>query len=409
LASVNAVFASRVKIGDLYYLLNTTDQTAEVTYKLPEGIVYNEDTSITQVVIPAFVTYNDSLYSVTSIGSYAFYFCTSLTSVTIPNGVTTIGDCAFAGCNGLTSLTIPVSVTSIGGNAFDYLPNINYDGTAAGSPWGAKYLNGYVDGWLVYNDESKTDLAACSTKATGEIIISDSVIRISNNAFIYCRDLTSVVLGENVTSIGDCAFKECENLTSVTMNEGVLTIGSGAFCDCYRLTDITMSSSLTSIDNNAFSNCSSLSSIEIPDGVTRIGKWAFEDSGLDSIIIPSSVAVIDQGAFYMCNDIQAIYNYATTPQTITADVFGSHDFLGVKKSLCVLYVPEESVNLYRTADVWGEFVHIIGITEPQPTTGMEPVNSQRGVIRCQKEIRDGHIYLRRGDKRFTVTGQVCEN
>ena len=70
------------------------------------------------VTIPETVTYNDVTYSVTSIGLSAFYNCTGLTSVTIPNSVTIIDENAFNGCSGLTSVTIPNSVTSIGWWAF---------------------------------------------------------------------------------------------------------------------------------------------------------------------------------------------------------------------------------------------------------------------------------------------------
>ena len=70
------------------------------------------------LIIPSTISYNGTTYSVTSIGDRAFYYCSGLTSVTIPNGVTSIGNDAFYGCSGLTSVTIPNSVTSIGGSAF---------------------------------------------------------------------------------------------------------------------------------------------------------------------------------------------------------------------------------------------------------------------------------------------------
>ena len=88
-ASVGTMFADGTKIGDLYYNLNATDQTAEVTYELQyDGDNYK---GLTTANIPASVTYSGTTYSVTSIGEYAFYECTGLTSVTIPNSVTSIG------------------------------------------------------------------------------------------------------------------------------------------------------------------------------------------------------------------------------------------------------------------------------------------------------------------------------
>ena len=119
-ASVGTMFAwdyERVQIGDLYYNLDATNQTAEVTYKSYTNYEYNEGWGITTANIPASVTYNSVSYSVTSINE-AFCECTSLTYVTIPNSVTSIGDYAFCECTSLTSVTIPNSVTSIGDYAF---------------------------------------------------------------------------------------------------------------------------------------------------------------------------------------------------------------------------------------------------------------------------------------------------
>ena len=117
--SVGTMFAwdyERVQIGDLYYNLDGTNQTAEVTYQLQ----WNEDNyeGLTTANIPSSVEYNSVAYSVTSIGWSAFYGCTGLTSIEIPNSVTSIGYGAFSGCSGLTSVTIPNSVTSIGNWAF---------------------------------------------------------------------------------------------------------------------------------------------------------------------------------------------------------------------------------------------------------------------------------------------------
>ena len=108
-AGVGTMFAEPVQIGDLYYNLDATNQTAEVA----------ENSSASgEIIIPSSVTYNEITYSVTSIGNHAFYECTGLTSVTIPNTVTSIGSRAFHLCSGLTSVTIPNSVTSIGDGAF---------------------------------------------------------------------------------------------------------------------------------------------------------------------------------------------------------------------------------------------------------------------------------------------------
>ena len=113
----NSAMADAVKIGDLYYNLNTSKQTAEVTYP---NTGYGSDYRLKSVVIPETIAYKGVDYSVTSIRGNAFAGSTDLTILIIPNSVTTIGDLAFYYCTSLTSATISNNLTTIGEHAFWY-------------------------------------------------------------------------------------------------------------------------------------------------------------------------------------------------------------------------------------------------------------------------------------------------
>jgi len=212
-------------------------------------------------------------HPVKTIGDHAFYDCTSLSSVTIPNSVTTIDDWAFAGCGALPSITIPNSVTSIGARVFQ----------------------------------------GCSNLAT--VRLGSQLSTIGDYAFHDCTSLSSINIPDNVTNLGQFAFLWCRSLTSVTIGSGVTSLKAGTFHGCSSLTTITIPDNVISIEDavneyynglghgyrngpyGVFTGCSSLTSVTIGNGVSYIGSRAFYDGVLTSITIPNSVTGFGAGAF----------------------------------------------------------------------------------------------------------------
>ena len=237
-----------------------------------------------------------NLTTATKISVYAFYGCSSLTSVTIGNSVTSIENFAFDGCSSLTSITIPDSVTSIGSAAFGSCSRLTSVTIGNGvTSIGDSAFNG------------------CSSLTS--VTIPYSVTLIGWSAFEGCSSLTSVTIPDGVTSIGDSAFKGCSSLTSVTIPDGVTSIGNSAFAGCSSLTSVTIPDGVTSIGKSAFAGCSSLTSVTIGNSVTSIENFAFDGcSRLTSITIPDSVTSIESYAFKGCSSLKNIYYKGTAVQ-----------------------------------------------------------------------------------------------
>ena len=189
------------------------------------------------------------------------------------------------------------------------------------------------------------------------VTIGNGVTHIDNSAFYGCSGLTSITIPNSVTSIGDNAFWSCSSLATVTIPNSVTSIGDNAFQDCSSLATVTIPNSVTSIGSQAFWGCSSLATVTIPNSVTSIGKGAFQDcSGLTSITIPNSVTSISGYAFYGCSGLTSVICLAKEVPDIGVEAFDN-----VSLSTGTLYVPEVSLNAYKTARQWKEFGNILSV------------------------------------------------
>ena len=261
--------------------------------------------------------------SVTYIDDRAFYGCTGLTKINIPDSVTNIGTCdnnfewgAFQGCTGLTEINIPDSVTKIGQFAF----------------------------------EGCTGLTVLN--------IPNSVTEIGSGAFNSCTGLTEINIPDSVTWIGERAFYGCTGLTKINIPDSVTEIGTGssawkkgAFNGCTGLSEIKVSKGNKKYDSredcNAIIETASdklivgCKSTIIPDSVTEIGEGAFEGcTGLTEINIPSSVKNIGTDAFRSCESLETI-TLGAGINKISEYAFYSYD------ALKTIYVPAKKTDYYK--------------------------------------------------------------
>ena len=240
------------------------------------------DALIDTISIPSKVRIDGKVYSVTSIGNYAFQICSSLTNINIPKSVTFIGLYAFT-CSGLTSINIPEGVTSINCWTFEGCTNLT------------------------------------------SVKIPESVTTISDNAFYGCSGLTSINIPNGITSIESSTFAGCSSLTSINIPDSVIYIKSRAFEGCSSLTSINVASNnpMYSSENGILYNKNKTEVIFISDGIepqlfiydngTKCYGWVGNKEKCTEVVIPEGVTSIGEYAFYNCSNLASI----NIPESVT--------------------------------------------------------------------------------------------
>lgn len=280
--------------GVMIYYSYSNENELSVTYASDD---YNSYSGA--VVIPEEVTYKDKTLKVTNIGLYAFYGCSGLTSIEIPNSVTLIENHAFDGCTNLQKVIVR--------DIAAWCKTIIMDED-----------NPLAYAHHIYSDEN--------TEIT-DLVIPDGVTHIGHYAFYNCSGLTSVTIPNSVKSIKNASFWGCSGLTSIEIPNSVTSIEEYAFANCFGLTFVEIPNSVTSISYDAFAGCSNLTSVKINsssigawfrgnnfinniifgENVTSIGNYAFYGcAGLTSLIIPNSVTSIGQSAFQFCTGLTSL-------------------------------------------------------------------------------------------------------
>lgn len=292
----SAAFAYDAQVGGVYYNFHGTE--AEVTYLAEDWD--NTDAYTGTVTIPEQVNYDGQTYTVTTIGHDAFFGCTKLTSVNIPESVTSIGDYAFMYCEAISKFSFPEHLKSIGESAFE-------DCTALDEftlPEGLETIGQYAFcGCAITSVSIPASVTSIGEGAFMDCSALSTVTMAGNVAYIdvsvfektpwfdaYSSDpanvyegvfylfntavelkdptLTSIKFKPGTTSIGDIVFYGLEGLTNVVVPEGVVSIGEMAFALCPNLTSISLPSSLTSIGRVAFGACPKLADITVAAGNT---------------------------------------------------------------------------------------------------------------------------------------------
>ena len=274
------------------------------------------------------------------IGNYAFLYCSSLTSITIPKSVTSIGESAFHGCENLSIIEIEE-----GNPIYDSRNNCNAIIFTKTNTLFVGCKNTTIPSTV--STIGKSAFSSCTNMTS--IIIPNSVISVEEYAFSGCSSLTSITIPNSVTSIGKNAFDHCTNMTSIIIGNSVEDIGWGAFSGCTALTSVTIPNSVIIIEGSAFQVCTALTSITIPNSVTSIEYYAFHRcTSLTSIIIPNSVTKIERGAFIETN-LQTVISKIKKPFSIP-DVFSNYTL-----SNATLYVPVGTIYDYKATSSWNRF------------------------------------------------------
>ena len=353
------------------------------------GLSYKEAAVVTSIDYivgegKPYTSFNELKYftGVTKIPYSAFKNCTSLKSIQFPNSLQEIGESAFEGCLELKTVDIPNSTTKIGYNAFVDCKKLKS---------------------AIISSSVSVLIGFSGCEELQNVQIPFGVKIIGKDCFKGCKSLKEITLPNSLTEIGESAFENCTNLPDMDLPDGLKSIKNRAFYACSSLTQVTIPNSVSSLGAWVYAECTSLNKCHIGSGVKDIISYLFFNSTvkevtigenvkniqqnafnashyLEKIIIPDSVENMGYRAFYECSrlsditlgiNLKVIGAYAfsfshpvkITVKAITPPELAFYAFYGWESNPSIdsyaIYVPSESLELYKLTDYWSRYKNII--------------------------------------------------
>jgi hypothetical protein len=359
-----------------------------------------------------------------TIGNYAFQNCSSLRELSLPEGLTQIGNYTFQNCSSLRELSLPADLTQIGNYAFENCRSLRELTLSAGLTQigyaAFRYCSSLRELSLPADLTQIGDFAFENCSSLRELTLSAGLTQIGNAVFRHCSSLQDLSLPADLTQIGADMFANCTSLREIALPAGLTTIGASPFLRCSSLEKVSLSADFSmDLTSSLFTDCASLSfqvapenttystdssgkmlfkgtvlvcgvgasgKLSLPEGITEISAYAFSsqaglsnNSSLTSVILPSTLTTINQGAFYNVHSLEKVF----LPANLT--YIGNQSFYGNSLRVVILegttppslagvygfptnselryYVPAAAVDNYKDALNWSNGIHINKIVD----------------------------------------------
>lgn len=299
------LWANGVEIDGIYYLIDTENHTATVTYPNETTPVWNTAPSTYSgtINIPSSITHEGQTYTVNAIGEKAF-LCTKLTSITLPNTIISIGNGAFYDHRGITTLELP-NLQSIGNEAFRWCTSLK------------------------------------------KVIIPECIQSLGISIFQRCIGITEIQLPQSLTSLPYAFLYACSSLKTVTLPPDITSIPNECFTSCASLQYISLPIGVKSIGYQAFKGDLSFKKFYIPKNVTSLGDEILEGYPQD----PYTGGAVPQAP--SSSNLKYVFIDNPTPPSCSGT--NKAPFLRVDKSKVYLFVPEGSIDAYRAKSEYANY------------------------------------------------------
>lgn len=363
--------------------------------------------------------------NIETIGYQSFYNCKKLEKIVIPNSVNWIGQSAFGYCQSLTDVIIPDNVTAISADAFSHCSKLSYVKIGNGVKVISSTTFGFcdelskvefglniesiernafyttrsgtikdvvvadLDKWFKVKFENTGSYPMCSNLWEGDKLVTKCIIPndVVNVGAIFkqCDSIEEIIISDGVLTIKDEAFWGCSNLKKVKIGNDIVAIGNGVFWNCDKLscfegkfasadgrclvvdnelryhasaglTEYTIPKGINTISDSAFSSSVGPDKVIIGNDVEAIAEMAFFGSGVKEIVIKDNVKTIGQEAFAWTN-LETVYCESQIPPTAEFNFISWDAFYNTK--LKDIYVPSESIDAYKTASGWKDYAGYI--------------------------------------------------